>query len=188
MKVSIYLAGNVSKINSEEDDSWREAFKKELKEKLDGVDVKFLDPTVRLGHLKDSYSVFAQDIFFTANSDFVIVEAMNKVGIGVGVEMVAAKMHGVPVISVVPKNSYYRSIDQYSVKHLSEEIKNNWLHPFLSSLSDVIVEDLDQAAVWIKEHLNEKKKIKDHSVIEEAIKYYKEHHYHNDDQAKEAFE
>jgi len=185
--VSIYLAGNVSNIKGNEDDSWREEFKVKLKERLDGIDARFLDPTVRLEHIKDSYTVFAQDVFFASNCDFVIVEAKNKVGIGVGVEMVAAKMHGVPVISVVPKESYYRSIDRYSEKNLSAELKSNWIHPFVQSLSDVIVENLDEAAKWIKEHINEKKKIKDHSVINEAIDYYKRYHYDNDEQAKEVF-
>ena len=188
-KISIYLAGNVRKINTkDEDDSWREEFKRDLKEKLDGIDVKFLDPTMRLEHIKDSYSIFAQDVFFVANCDFVLVEGKNKVGIGVGVEMLTAKMHGIPVISIVPKGSYYRSMDQYSAKRLSVELKKNWVHPFMLNLSDIIVEDLGEAAKWIKEHGKEKKKIKNHSVINEAIEYYKKTHYHNDEQAKDAFE
>ena len=190
MKVAIYLAGNVNKHNSKEneDDSWRGEFKETLNEKLKDINIRFLDPTIRRDDTKDHYSIFAQDCFFVANCDFVVVQGKDKQGIGTGIEMLTAKMHGVPVIAVVPKKSYYRLIDPYSMKKLTQEEIANWIHPFMSSLSDVIVENLDEAANWIKEHLNEKKQIKDHSIINEAIDYYKKHHYDKDEQAKDAFE
>ena len=188
MRVSIYLAGNIEKINHKiENSTWREGFKEKLRESLTGVDLKFLDPSVRRDDTKHTYSIFAQDVFFVANCSFVVVYGSKKQGIGTGIEMLTAKMHGVPVISVVPKNSYYRCPDKASMERLSEKDVENWVHPFMLNLSDVIVENLDQAAEWIKEHLNEKKKIKDHSVINKAIEYYKKNHYDKDEQAKEAF-
>ncbi|MBW3012331.1 hypothetical protein KY311_04040 [Candidatus Woesearchaeota archaeon] len=186
-KISIYLAGNVAKVTGNEDDSWRDNFKEKLGERLGDINTIFLDPTQRPETVTDSYSIFCQDIFFCANCDFVVVEAMSKVGVGVGVEMLTAKMHGVPVVSIVPKNSYYRSTDKYSAKVLKDEMRENWLHPFMESLSDAVVEDLDSAANWIKEHLSEKKEIKDHSIINQAIDYYRKNHYDKDDQAKDAF-
>lgn len=188
-KISIYLAGNVRKYNSiKEDDNWREAFKEKLKDRLKNVDIRFLDPTVVPEGIKDSYSVFSKDIFFVANCDFVVVEASNKTGIGTGIEMLTAKMHGVPVIAVVPKDSYYRKTAIYFMNRLTAEELEKWIHPFLGTLSDLIVEDLEGAAEWITEHLNKKKEIKNISIINDAIEYYKENIYDKDEQAKKAFE
>lgn len=190
MRISIYLAGNVRKHKSKEheDDKWREIFKKKLKAKLKDIDIRFLDPTIVPDGIKDSYSLFTKDVFFVANCNFVVVEASSKTGIGTGIEMLTAKMHGVPVISVIPKNSYYRKTAKSFMKRLSEKELESWIHPFMLTLSDFIAQDLDEAARWISEHLNERKKIKDSSVINEAIAYYRKHHYHKDQQAKNAFE
>jgi hypothetical protein len=187
-KISIYLAGNVRKTKGEEDDSWRNKFKEKLTERLKDIDVRFIDPTNRPDSIKDSYSIFARDVYLTSTCDFILVEASNKTGIGVGVEMFIAKTNGIPVVSVVPKGSYYRSTDHRLSEVLSKEQIDNWIHPFILGLSDVIVENLDEATKWIKEHLNEKKKIKDISVIKEAIEYYKKTHYDKDGHARNAFE
>lgn len=188
-RISIYLAGNVRKNNDENgDDSWRNEFKEKLRGKLKGVDIRFLDPTISPPVIKDSYSVFARDLYLVANCDFIVVEGRDKQGIGAGIEMLTAKMHGVPVLVVVSKKSYYRSIPNYFIGRLSQKQIDNWIHPFMFSLSDAIVENPEEAAKWIKEHLNEKKKIKDISVINKAIEYYKKTHYEKDDQAKDAFE
>ena len=174
-------------IDSNEDGSWRKEFMEKLRDCLKDIDLKLIDPSIRTESIEESYSIFAQDCFFVANCDFVVVQGKDKQGIGTGIEMLTAKMHGVPVIAVVPKKSYYRLPDKEAMKYFTKEKMDNWIHPFMSSLSDVIVEDLDTAAAWIKEHLNEKKQIKDVSVINEAIEYYKKHHYEKDEQAKDAF-
>ncbi len=187
MKISVYLAGNVKKFGHNiEDSSWRKGFKEKLK--VDGAEVKFLDPELRPHSIQDNYSIFAQDVFLVANCDFVVVYAKEKTGIGAGVEMLVAKMKGVPVISVVPEKSYYRAPDRNAIKNFPEEQINKWMHPFISCLSDVVVENIDEAAKWIREHLDKRKKIKNHEVVDEAIEYYKRMHYENDERAKEAFE
>jgi hypothetical protein len=182
------MAGNVRKVSKEpEDDSWRNEFKKKLKEKLKNIDISFVDPTNRPDIIKDSYAIFTRDMYLTSNCNLIVVEASSKTGIGVGVEMLIAKMNSIPVVSVVPKNSYYRAMDKHLKGKLSKEQRDRWIHPFMLSLSDAVVENLDEAAKWISEHLKEKKKIKDISIINDAIKYYRKNYYDKDEQAKSAF-
>lgn len=95
--------------------------------------------------------------------------------------MVIAKMHGVPVISVVPKESYYWKTN---IKYFGHAI-DEFIHPFVHSLSDAMVESVEEAAEWIKAHLEKPKKIKDSGMIDNAIKYYKEHQLHKDEPMRE---
>ncbi len=175
-RISIYLAGNV-RTDNHEDVFWRDEFKEVLEKELEGVEVIFFDPTHRSDDVSDCLGTFGRDALCVSSCNFVIVDARERQGIGTGAEMVIAKLHGVPVISVVPKETYYRKA---SVKYY-DRIIDDFIHPFVHSLSDTMVETVEEAAHWIKEHLESPKRIKDSSLIENAIKYYKEHQMHKDE-------
>lgn len=179
-RVSIYLAGNV-RTENHEDVHWRKEFIDILKRELPDIELIFLDPTHRGDEISDCLGTFGRDAFCVSSCDFVIVDARERQGIGTGAEMVIAKMHKVPVIAVVPKETYYRKsrIGYYG------RVIDDFIHPFVHSLSDAIVETVEEAAYWIKEYLENPKKIKDSSVIENAIKYYKEHQLHKDEPMKD---
>ena len=57
----------------------------------------------------------------------------------------------------------------------------NWVHPFVESLSDGIVSNLEQAVVWIDALMKGKlKDIKGPEFIKVAMQHYKHMQYEND--------
>ncbi len=82
--------------------------------------------------------VFCSRLFF--------VDARDRRGLGVGAEMMWAKLHRIPIVTWAPKNSHYHKTH---TRLLDVPVKN-WVHPFIESLSDALVENLEEGAEWIK--------------------------------------
>lgn len=178
--ITIYPAGGVKKGNDEREKekvSWTEEDMELFKQKLMPVKVNFIDPRYRNDSLlKDFTSFFGRDLMAVKVSDFIVVDARQKRGIGVGQEMLFAKMHKIPVISVAPRNSHYIKKAEYLGKEVS-----NYIHPFLYATSDAIVDDFEKAAEWIRDFLESPKEIKDISVTEKAIEEYMKKYMTDDD-------
>lgn len=176
--ITIYPAGGVQKGKDDAGKvSWTEEDMEVFRKKIGPVDVHFIDPRFRNDSLDDSVAVFGRDLMAVRISDFVVVDARQKRGIGVGQEMLFAKMNKVPVITVAPKNGHYQ---KGNVNILGQDVKD-FVHPFLFCTSDVIVENFEQAAEWIKGFLEKPGAVKDISITEEAIKQYMEKYMANDD-------
>lgn len=104
------------------------------------------------------------------SADIVLVDARSSRGIGVGAEMLWAKMNSIPVICLAPFNSHYY---KESTIVIDVHVKI-WCHPFVENLSDIIVNDIDQICKYIKKIIDDKYiKIKGPDSIWEAIKYCK---------------
>jgi hypothetical protein len=55
---------------------------------------------------------------------------------------------------------------------------DNWVHPFIESLSDHIAENLTDAANWIQKHINaETGPVKDAEFIHQAMAFYRSTQY-----------
>jgi len=169
MKVSIYLAGKIKKKHEEPNEHyWSDADIEKLQSS--SLDIDILNPAKRLDDLSDQFSVFGRDMLQVFSSDIVLVDARDRRGLGVGAEMLWAKTNSIPVISLSPINSHY---NKESTSLLDVEVKN-WIHPFIESLSDVIVENLDDAILWIEKIMRDKTiEIKGKDSIFDAMKYYK---------------
>lgn len=90
--------------------------------------------------------VVGHDLWLIKRSDIVIVNAPSKIGAGTAQEMVLAKQFGKPVISVVPSKTHHRKTNvTFHGKTMDE-----WIHPFLDLSSDVVVENIEEAIIWIK--------------------------------------
>jgi hypothetical protein len=74
-------------------------------------------------------------------------------GIGVGAELMYARIVGKPVIGWVPTNSYYK---RDRIDDLFGEDVINWIHPFAYGLCDLIVEDLEEACYHVNRMSEEK--------------------------------
>ncbi len=169
MKISIYLAGKIKKKHEEPNEYY---WSEEDIEKLQNsnLDIDILNPAKRSDDLSDQFSVFGRDMLQVFSSDIVLVDARDRRGLGVGAEMLWAKTNSIPVISLSPINSHY---NKESTSLLDVEVKN-WIHPFVESLSDVIVENLDEAVEWIEKIMKDKTiEIKGKDSIFDAMKYYK---------------
>ena len=103
------------------------------------------------------------------SADAVFVDARDRRGLGVGAEMMWAKMNKIPVLALAPLGSHYH---KSSTSLLGVEVES-WIHPFVEGLSDIVVETLEQAASWLITILGEQSPdIKGPDWISNAMQYY----------------
>ena len=177
-KLSIYLAGNIQKGHEQESQIfWTDADQDFLKNRLSEVEISFLNPAIRKDDLSDQHAVFGRDMMQVFCSDIVFIDARERRGLGVGAEMMWAKINSIPVLTLATKSSHYWKKE---VNLLGKQVEN-WIHPFVYSLSDMIVEDLNQAADWIARFCCKGiDNIKGPEIMQSAMKCYKETRYAKD--------
>ncbi|MFI5343044.1 MAG: hypothetical protein ACHQUC_02360 [Chlamydiales bacterium] len=170
-KVAIYLAGSIKKGHEKSDESyWTEENISFLKQNLSEHEISFLNPAFRTDDLSDQYSVFGRDMLQVFCSHIVFVDARDRRGLGVGAEMMWAKLNKIPVVTWAPRNSHYRK-DQTTILDVSVQ---NFIHPFVESLSDKVVQDLAEGAKWIHEFISSPSiAIKGIDHIGAAMNHYK---------------
>ena len=176
-QIAIYLAGNIQKGHEKESRLvWTQDDIEALRAGCPGIEITFLNPASRSDDLSDQKSVFGRDMTQVALSDFVFVDARERRGLGVGAEMMFAKMRGTPVISWASKDTHYQ---KSSLTYLEQTIEN-WVHPFVESLSDAVVSDMREAATAITSILSGEIAVKDATFIEEAMRHYQSTQLPND--------
>lgn len=181
-KVALYLAGSIKKGHENPRESfWTEEDLHCLKENLLDFDVVFLNPAFRSDDLSDQRSVFGRDMLQVYCSHFVFVDARDRRGLGVGAEMMWAKMNKIPVLSWSPQESHYR---KEKTTLLGVEVLD-FIHPFVEALSDQIVETLEEGALWIRQVMQQSQNIKGVEYIHSCMEYYQEKQLHRDIPMKE---
>ncbi|KKR96857.1 MAG: hypothetical protein UU47_C0006G0018 [candidate division TM6 bacterium GW2011_GWE2_41_16] len=178
-KIAIYLAGTIKKGHEKSNESFWDAENIDLlRTFLKNYEVVFLNPALRTDDLSDPLSTFGRDMLQVFSSTFVFVDARDRRGLGVGAEMMWAKLNTIPVVTWAPKNSFYRK-EQTTI--LDVPVKN-FVHPFIAALSDHIVDDLVEGALWIEHFMTHPSsaKIKNVESINDAIQYYKATQLQND--------
>lgn len=183
MKIGIYLAGSIKKGHEKADETyWTEEDMSLIKKTLKKHEVSFLNPAFRTDNLSDQRSVFGRDMVQVFSSHFVFVDARDRRGLGVGAEMMWAKVNRIPVVTWAPKNSHYNK-DETTI--LGVPVKN-FIHPFVESLSDQIVETVIDGAKWMDKVISDPKMpIKGVEFIGSAMEYYKNGQLHFDQPMQE---
>jgi hypothetical protein len=182
MKVAIYLAGSIQKGHEKnDDDHWTDEHRATIQAELGSHEVVFLNPAFRKDDLSDQLSVFGRDMLQVFSSDFVFVDARSRRGLGVGAEMMWAKVNEIPVITWAAKDTHYHKSE---TTILNVPIKD-WIHPFVECLSDAIVPDLKSGAEWVEKHLQSPQLIKDTSTIKSAMRHYRGTQLHHDNPMQE---
>lgn len=182
MKLAIYLSGSIKKEHETGLSYWGDLECQTLKQHLSDYDISFLNPAFRTDDLSDQRSVFGRDMLQVFCSDVVFVDARHRRGLGVGAEMMWAKMHKIPVVTLAPKDTHYHKTQT----SLLDVAVQDWVHPFIESLSDVVVETLEEGAAWICNYLQDsEREIKGVEFIESSMDYYKEHQLSKDHPMKE---
>lgn len=184
-KIAIYLAGTIKKSHEKSDETyWTEEDMTLIKKCLQNYEVSFLNPAFRKDDLSDQFSVFGRDMLQVFTSHFVFVDARDRRGLGVGAEMMWAKVNKIPVVTWAPRNSHYRK-DQVSILNVEVE---KYVHPFVECLSDKIVDHLIEGAHWMDHVMaNPDLEIKGMQTIGAAMEYYKKSQFHHDAPMKEIF-
>jgi hypothetical protein len=182
-KISLYLAGSIQKGHEKPDETfWTNDNMSFLKTCLQPFQVIYLNPAFRTDDLSDNRSVFGRDMLQVFSSDVVFVDARDRRGLGVGAEMMWAKLNRIPIVSWAPRNTHYRK-DTTTV--LGKPV-NNFVHPFVECLSDKIVEDLGEGAAWILSLKSGKSQaIKGIESIQHAMEYYKAEQLQHDQPMRE---
>lgn len=165
-EITIYLAGKIQKAHENPNETyWTEEHQQTLRNAFAPTIVHFLNPASRTDDLSDQKSVFGRDLFQVSSADLILVDARERRGLGVGAEMMWAKMNSIPVITLAPLNSHYY---KEKTSLLGVEVEG-WVHPFVEGLSDYIVETLDEAAQWFKQTTSP---CKDSSFMQDAMIHY----------------
>lgn len=169
-QVSIYLAGSIQKGHEKNNSLWGDEERDLLEKALSHYQVLFLNPALRIDDLSDQKAVFGRDMLQVFCSDVVFVDARDRRGLGVGAEMMWAKFHSIPVVTLAPKETHYH---KSQTTLLGSEVKD-WVHPFVESLSDAVVESIADGANWIHRVMTgELKEIKNAAFMESAMQRYK---------------
>jgi hypothetical protein len=162
--MKIYLAGNVPKGDKELESyvNWRKHYAAIISRHLKA---EFIDPYERCEGVRedDPISVFGADCRHIKESDLIIINAENQLGVGTSQELVIAKYFQKPVITILPKGSFHRKINAL----FDGEIIEDWIHPFIYAFSDVILERIEDFQ-FTPESLN-KIQPKTISIIDSAI-------------------
>ena len=181
--ICVYLAGKIQKAHEHANESyWTEEDCDLIRNALPDYQVHFLNPAFRTDDLSDQKSVFGRDMTQVYSADFVFVDARDRRGLGVGAEMMWAKVNQRPVITLAPLGSHYHK-EQTSL--LGVEVEG-WMHPFVEHLSDVVVEDLREGAEWMCAFLNgDIGPAKNLDYVDETMQYYFETQFEHDQPMQE---
>lgn len=170
MPFKIVLLGSVPK-GDKERESWPD-WKSEYKQAFSIIpDTEFADGDEwRRENLP--FETVGHDSFIIKSADAVVVNAQVKLGAGTAQEMVIAKYFSRPLVAVLPKDTHHR---RSNVVFEGENIKD-WIHPFILNFSDVVCQNLEEAAEWLKDYQANPagKSIKDITIIDQAIAAYQQ--------------
>ena len=184
--LAIYLAGTIQKAHEKHSDEsfWTDDHMSVIRAHIGSRSVTFLNPASRSDDLSDQQSVFGRDMLQVFCADAVFVDARQRRGLGVGAEMMWAKVNSIPVIIWAPEESHYNK-SLTTVLNVSVE---NWIHPFVESLSDAIVSTVEEGALWLQSCFDKNpgsRKVKDREHIFSCMKYYSDTYFTHDEPMKE---
>lgn len=144
------------------DGKWRGEYERALAP----LNAELINPTKRSIDESKFLLVFGYDCTLIKGSDAVLVNA-EGMGPGTAQEMLIAKYFRKPVVTVLPKNTENRRADF----EFNGTVVKDWIHPFIYSTSDAIVETPQEAVKWLRQI--PKYKIKGIEIIDEAMLEYR---------------
>lgn len=181
-KIKVYIAGKISPSSVFGTHDWRDNFCANLSEKS-GLKIVNLDPTKSQSEFNldenDSELIFGRDCFMIKSSDLVIVYLTDDISVGGSQEMLLAKYYNKPLIGIAPQDGKFNRKE----KEILGKVYKNWIHPFVKITCDIVVEDISDAAIFIKEFFlspEQTSTVKDMSIIDNSVNYYEEKFYHLD--------
>jgi hypothetical protein len=174
MKLSVYCSGSITKGASDDRKlTWSDAERTEVAKGASPHEVVFLNPDDPITDPGNTLGLFGRDMYQVMVATAVVVDAREKRGLGIGVEMAAAGTFGTPVIVVAPPNSKYRA----DVLEYRGVVVHDYVHPHVAALSAAVVDDFlaaGEALAWLvdTEALPEKTNIP--GWLERAIGEYRD--------------
>ncbi|WP_369059089.1 hypothetical protein ABOZ73_15855 [Caulobacter sp. 73W] len=149
----VYLSGSVKKGSTNSRSSsnfWTEDDEALIVDQL-GPDTVLLNPSKSPIQRNDYFANYGCDLYLIYSSDVVLADLRREKGIGVGAELMFARMCDKPIVSWVPQESHYR---RSKVPNVFGEDLENWVHPFAFGLSDALSETLAEACEIIAQRFS----------------------------------
>jgi|GEM_PF-4706459 len=115
---------------------WSDIERQEVQQGAGDISVVFLNPDDPITDPSNTLGQFGRDMYQIMVATAIVVDARERRGIGIGVEMAAATAVGTPVIVVAPRNSKYRSD---VLEYRGVEVKD-YVHPHVASLALAVVD------------------------------------------------
>lgn len=136
--VSVYCSGSIRK-DSVDDGRlrWTDTERRAVAEGAAPNVVVFLNPDDPITDPDNKLGQFGRDMYQVRMACAVIVDARQRRGLGVGVEIAAAAAFGTPVIVVAGPNTTYR---RDCLEYRGATVRD-YVHPHIASLSTAIVDD-----------------------------------------------
>jgi hypothetical protein len=133
--------------------------------------VVFLNPDDPIPDPKNTLGQIGRDMYQIMVASAVIVDARERRGIGIGVEIAAAAAMRTPVIVVAPRNTQYRT-DTLSYRGVDVV---DYVHPHIASLAAAVVDDFTAAGrALLKVGINEPRRRNVPTWLEPAISEYEQ--------------
>ncbi|MDH6523102.1 hypothetical protein M2163_000392 [Streptomyces sp. SAI-135] len=152
--ISVYCSGSIVKGSTDDKKlCWTDTEKEEVQQGADPYEIVFLNPDDPITDPGNVLGQFGRDMYQVMVADAVIVDARERRGLGVGVEMAAAAIMGTPIIVVAPRNSKYRSDEL----HYRGVVVKDYVHPHVASLATSVVDDFMAAGNVLAKIRGEKK-------------------------------
>lgn len=140
--VSVYCSGSIIKGPADAKRlCWTDAERQAVADGAAPEVVVFLNPDDPITDPDNTLAQFGRDMYQVRTACAVIVDARERRGLGIGVEMAAAAAFATPVIVVAGRNSKYRS-DLLEYRGVTVR---DYVHPHVASLSAEIVDDFRAA-------------------------------------------
>jgi hypothetical protein len=170
--VAVYCSGSVPKGHSQQRAFfWGPKEREDLARAASPAQIVFFDPTDPLSTFDNLVAVLGRDVFQIEHSDYVVIDARERRGIGIGVELALGVHYSRPVVVVAPPGSYYRSADL----PLRGTVVNDYVHPHLAGLSHTVVDTFAAAGGWIRDHQQARRDGPAHDLLSRASKAYVDH-------------
>lgn len=155
MQFIVYCSGSIQKgLTDAKKLCWTDTERASVAQGVSPGSVIFLNPDDPAEDLSDTAALFGRDMYQVKAADAVIVDARERRGIGIGIEMLASRVFGTLLIAVVPNGTYYR---MRNVAYRGSTV-SDYVHPHLAILADAIVDTFEGAGKWLADHRGEKPK------------------------------
>jgi hypothetical protein len=111
-------------------------------------------------------TLFGQSCFYIQSSDVLVVNLTDDISVGGSQEIFIAKQFNIPVIGVAPRGGKFNRLKY----ELGDNTYWNWVHPFVGTLCDVIVDNVDELALALDDLENLPNS--GMRVVDDAIAHY----------------
>lgn len=173
MIISVYCSGSIMKGAADDRKlCWSDVERLEVGKGATPHEVVFLNPDDPITDPSNTLGQFGRDMYQVMVASAVIVDARERRGIGIGVEMTAAALLGTPIIVVAPRNSKYRA-DELEYRGV---LVRDYVHPHVAALAGAVVDDFVSAGEILSEVASEKAADARHMPdwLDEAITEYRD--------------